>query len=100
MKPIDIENHILVTLMRLAPATIPMIKRRLTTPGAHQVTFRCVASATLRLERQGLIYQSGDVTVGIDTQPQYTLTQAGMASARTIQRQQATQQGMCQVGVA
>ncbi|MCE8042460.1 hypothetical protein HOP60_09870 [Halomonas daqingensis] len=83
MKPIDIENAILVALRRAQqggdsqPLTIPALVKRLSTAKGEGPSWRQVANAVNRLERQGLIYIKAEEEVGEVMQPAYQLTPAG-----------------------
>ena len=83
MKPTDIENAILVALRRAVqdgdpqPLTIPALVKRLSTVRQEGPGWRQVATAVLRLERQGLICIAGEEEVGEVMQPTYQLTAAG-----------------------
>ncbi|NIC05240.1 phage portal protein [Billgrantia bachuensis] len=87
MKPIDIENAILVALRRSTlcgdpqPLTIPALVKRLTTAKGEGPGWRQVANAVLRLERQGLIYIAAEEEVGEVMQPAYQLTGGGVHEA-------------------
>lgn len=89
MKPIDIENAILVALRRACkggdpqPLTIPALVKRIFNPKIEdwQPSWRQVANAVQRLERQGLIYIAAEETVGDVMQPAYQLTGGGESVA-------------------
>ena len=83
MKPIDIQNAVLLKMAALSPATIPQLRRRLA-PANANFTFRSVTSAVLRLQRQGLVAQVSEEIVGIEAHPIFGLTVAGKDEARRI----------------
>lgn len=93
MKPIDLENAILVALRRARkdgdpqPLTIPALVKRLSTAKCEGPGWRQVANAVQRLERQGLIHIAAEVETGEVMQPAYQLTAAGeplAAQAREV----------------
>ena len=87
MKPIDVENAILVALRRAVQdgypraMTIPALVKRLSTAKGEGPGWRQVANAVQRLERQGLIYIAAEEEVGEVMQPAYQLTGGGVHEA-------------------
>lgn len=90
MKPIDVENEVLLALRRCGGksgsdgATITRLHHVLS-PAASGAgpSWREVATATLRLERAGLVAIVGDETIGQNCHPIYALTGAGVQAAAT-----------------
>ncbi len=94
MKPIDVENEILLAIRRAGNGktlTIAHIHRRLCTASGEGVSWRMVANACTRLERMGLTSIEGEEKVGDTWHPAYALTEAGKHAAHTarIQRHNA-----------
>jgi len=82
MKPIDIENEVLLALRRCGGkngrdgSTVNRLHRMLS-PAASGVgpSWRDVTRATLRLQSAGLVEIVGDETIGKDCHPLYALTE-------------------------
>lgn|SRR5690554_2738022 len=88
MKPIDLENAILAVMQRgsLAGqrgATIEELHRRVSPVGSG-VSWRLVANAIYRLERQGLVHIIGDELRGDTSIPKFSLAPAGELEARRV----------------
>lgn len=82
MKPIDVENTILLALRRSGEAlTVPEIHRRVTTATGQGPTWREVASTCIRLERIALAAITAEREVDGVTQPAYQLTRYGLAAS-------------------
>ena len=89
MKPIDVENEILLALRRSDEAlTVPEIHRRATTATGQGPTWREVMSTCIRLERMALLAITSEQEVGGVTQPAYQLTKYGRAAAHSLRIQQ------------
>ncbi|WFM72935.1 hypothetical protein [Halomonas sp. CKK8] len=94
MKPIDLENAILIALRRCegrqgnGGATVGRLHRLLAEGYAKAPIWREVANAVCRLERMGLVRLVGDETIGEDCHPTYALSPAGIRAAHTARIQQ------------
>jgi len=84
MKPIDIENLILLKLSRSTPMTIAKLRRQLTPTQGQGPIWRQVANAVYRLERQGLVHIVGDELAGDVSLPVFGLSQAGKLEAQRV----------------
>lgn len=90
MKPIDIENEVLLALRRCGGkngrdgSTVNRLHRMLS-PAASGVgpSWRDVTKATLSLQSAGLVEIVGDETIGQNCHPIYALTGAGVQAAAT-----------------
>lgn len=89
MKPIDVENEILLALRRADEAlTAPAILKRVTTAAGQGPSWREVMSTCIRLERMALVVIAGEQEVGGVHQPTYQLTKYGRAAAHSLRIQQ------------
>lgn len=84
MKPIDIENRVLLVLQRAGRLTIAKLHRRLTPATGQGPIWRQVANAVYRLERQGLVHIVGDELVGDVSLPLFGLSPAGVQEAQQV----------------
>ena len=93
MKPVDIENEILITLRRCGGkdgsdgATISSLHRTLSPAPGGVPSWREVANAVCRMERMGFLAIVGDEQVGEACQPIYALTRWGIQAAHTARIQ-------------
>ncbi|RTR01961.1 hypothetical protein [Halomonas nitroreducens] len=96
MKPVDLENEVLLALRRAAgdTLTIAHLHRRLSSAAGEGPIWRQVASTCTRLERLGFIYIAAEEKVGDAWHPAYALTEAGRAAAHAarIQRHNASRE--------
>ena len=94
MKPIDLENAILIALRRCGAhtdasgMTVHRINALLRAIYRTPPSWRDVAIAVLRLERRGLVRLVDYETHGEDCHPLYALSPAGTGAARTVRIQQ------------
>jgi hypothetical protein len=91
MKPIDLENHILLALRRASHdgITVNALYRALVPAGSRSPTWRDVANGLYRLERQGLVHIVGDeLSAGTECQPLFWLSHAGLRLAHNLINQQ------------
>ncbi|MDI5890629.1 hypothetical protein [Halomonas rhizosphaerae] len=94
MKPIDLENAILIALRRCGGqagsdgATVGRLHRLLAQGYAKTPSWRDVATTVIRLGRMGLVRLVGEETIGEDCHPLYALSPAGVRAAHTARIQQ------------
>ena len=94
MKPVDLQNAILIALHRCGGisgghgATVRRLHTLLAQGYAKAPIWREVAREVCLLERLGLVTIAGDELVGQDCHPRYALTPAGMRAAGSARSQQ------------
>lgn len=97
MKPIDLENEILLALKRAGGKglTVASVHKRVSPAGSEGPSWREVASSVTRLSRMGWVYVSGEAQHGEDMHPMFALTSAGehAACAARIQQHNAARAG-------
>ena len=88
MKPIDIENEVLLTLRATPGQAIHAIRRRITTAKGEGPGWRQVANSVTRLERRGWVRIIAEQEINGAWHPAYGLTDTGRHHAEDVRQQQ------------